>query len=60
MLTVHIKPGGQVTVTASGYTGEVCREASRLYLLRQAGGVVSDKPNDEAPLAVAQEERVKQ
>lgn len=47
MIRVQYFPGGRVVRTAEGYVGDQCREATGLYLLRQAGTVVSDVPHDD-------------
>jgi hypothetical protein len=48
---IHVAKGGKTNVKVEGVHGGRCAEASRPYLEKMAGGVVSDTPTEEANLA---------
>jgi len=57
-IDVTYKPDGTIIRKASGFAGDTCREATRLYTQRQNGVVLSDTPtdgNDDGPQILLQD-----
>jgi len=48
-VTITIKPTGEKIIKTSGYVGEECLNASKLF--ENSGVVVNDEPTDEMYLA---------